>query len=82
MADPTATTFAGGEVLALSGIFSITFDPGTLQVFVIKVQGVRDEGEDYTVELQGYTSSQIDFLTPVLPHQGTFDLYASALNPS
>ncbi len=79
-ADPPATTFAGGEVLALSGIFSVTFDSGTLQVFVSKVQGVREEGEDYPVELQGYTGSQIDFLTTVLPHQGTFDLYASALN--
>ena len=82
VADPTATTFAGGDALALSGIFSVTFDPGTLQVFVSKVQGIRDEAVDYPVDLQGYTGSQVDVLTPALPHQGTFDLYASALNPS
>ncbi len=79
-ADPAATTFAGGDALALSGNFSATFDPGTLQVFVSKAQGVRDESEDYPVDLQGYTGSQIDVLTPTLPHQGTFDLYASALS--
>ncbi len=79
-ANPAATTFAGGDALALSGNFSATFDPGTLQVFVSKVQGVRDESEDYPVDLQGYTGSQIDVLTPPLPHQGTFDLYASALS--
>ncbi len=64
----------------MSGDFDEPFDSGTLQVFVSKVQGVRDEAVDHPATLQGYTDSQIDVLTPALPHQGTFDRYASALS--
>src|SRR5690606_5334641 len=77
---PAAATIAGGEVLALLGDFSAAFDPGTLEVFVSKVQGTKDEAVDYPADLQGYTTTPIDALAPARPDQGTFDLYASALD--
>ncbi|MBX3180318.1 MAG: PKD domain-containing protein [Candidatus Hydrogenedentes bacterium] len=77
---PDVASFTGGAPLQLNGDFSATFDPGTLGVYITKTQGARDETVDYAADLQGYTATQIDALAPARPDQGTFDIYASALD--